>query len=217
MTTSSDTKIYCSYYIKNPCRKKQYDTIIVRSPTTFTKDLPKIVTSEINAAHTWNTEHFKSIAVVKLVNTEEIYPLCLFLDAPFTEKPKNPAQWKKSQVVQWFKSMCDKYEIDEEDISGLMMLNGEGLNELKDKDDWIRRSPKQGDLMYNLWRKLNAEFLKQETLSPLTDEKVDSHEDVNIAASMQQVEVNITDFQKEDAGAGKSWFPCQIKVSETNI
>ena len=45
------------------------------------------------------------------------------------------------------------YEIDEADVSKLKTLSGAGLNQLQ-RQDWIERSPNQGDLFFNLWAKL---------------------------------------------------------------
>ena len=45
------------------------------------------------------------------------------------------------------------YEIDEDDVSMLKTLAGAGLMKLT-RQDWKERSPKQGDLFFNLWTEL---------------------------------------------------------------
>lgn len=57
------------------------------------------------------------------------------------------------QVVTWINEVCEMYEIDEADVSKLKTLSGAGLNQLE-RQDWIERSPNQGDLFFNLWTKL---------------------------------------------------------------
>jgi len=56
-------------------------------------------------------------------------------------------------VVTWINEVCEMYEIDEADVSKLKTLSGAGLNHLQ-RQDWIERSPNQGDLFFNLWVKL---------------------------------------------------------------
>jgi len=43
--------------------------------------------------------------------------------------------------------------IDEADVLKLKALSGAGLNQLQ-RQDWIEKSPNQGDLFFNLWAKL---------------------------------------------------------------
>jgi len=45
------------------------------------------------------------------------------------------------------------YEIDEADVSKLKTVSGAGLDRLQ-RQDWIDRSPNQGDLFFNLWAEL---------------------------------------------------------------
>ena len=59
-------------------------------------------------------------------------------------------------MSEWIDSICDDYEIDKEEVADLKRSNGKGLN-LLDKDDWLRRSRTQGDLLYKLWRQLKTE------------------------------------------------------------
>ena len=56
-------------------------------------------------------------------------------------------------MVAWINEVCEMYEIEEADVSKLKTTSGAGLNQLK-RQDWIERSPNQGDLFYNLWDKL---------------------------------------------------------------
>lgn len=56
-------------------------------------------------------------------------------------------------MVTWINEVCEMYEIDEADVSKLKTLSGAGLNHLQ-RQDWIERSPNQGDLFFNLWAKL---------------------------------------------------------------
>ncbi|KAJ7365318.1 hypothetical protein OS493_005422 [Desmophyllum pertusum] len=66
---------------------------------------------------------------------------------------KGPQKWKKAEVVKWINEVCEMYEIDEGDVSKLKTLSGAGLNQL-DRQDWIERSPNQGDFFFKLWIKL---------------------------------------------------------------
>lgn len=66
---------------------------------------------------------------------------------------KAPQKWKKAQVVQWINEVCEIYEIEEDDVSKLKTLSGGGLMKLK-RQDWMERSPNQGDLFFNLWTEL---------------------------------------------------------------
>lgn len=56
-------------------------------------------------------------------------------------------------MAAWVDKVSTTFEIAEADVIKLKMLNGAGLQLLK-KEDWIRRSPNQGDLFYNLWVEL---------------------------------------------------------------
>lgn len=67
-----------------------------------------------------------------------------------------PEKWTKLQVAKWIDSICDEYEIDEKEVINVKQANGKGLD-LLDKDDWLRRSPTQGDLLYQLWKGMKAE------------------------------------------------------------
>ena len=60
-------------------------------------------------------------------------------------------------MVNWTNEVCEMYEIDEADVSKLKTLSGAGLNQLQ-RQDWIERSPNQGDLFFNLWTKLIKNF-----------------------------------------------------------
>ena len=73
----------------------------------------------------------------------------------FCESPA-PEKWKNLQVGNWIDGICEQFEIEEADVSDLKTLNGKGLNKLSEKD-WIRRSPKQGDLFYIMWMDLEKE------------------------------------------------------------
>lgn len=85
------------------------------------------------------------------------------------KRTKSPQNWKKTDVIRWIDEVCDKYEIDNFDVSELKTLSGAGLMKLN-HEDWIRRSPKQGDLFYNLWNELlqtaSSETGKGTTKSP---------------------------------------------------
>ena len=56
-------------------------------------------------------------------------------------------------MVAWINEVCEMYEIEEADVSKLKTISAAGLNELE-RQDWIERSPNQGDLFYKLWVKL---------------------------------------------------------------
>ena len=57
------------------------------------------------------------------------------------------------QVAAWVDKVCETYEIEEVDVKKLKRQNGAGLN-LLSKEDWIQRSPNQGDFFYNRWIEL---------------------------------------------------------------
>ncbi|XP_028397256.1 uncharacterized protein LOC114521065 isoform X2 [Dendronephthya gigantea] len=67
-----------------------------------------------------------------------------------------PERWTKAEVVKWIDSICDEYEIEKEEVVDLKRSNGKGLDLLK-KEDWLRRSPTQGDMLYELWKQLKTE------------------------------------------------------------
>ena len=56
-------------------------------------------------------------------------------------------------MVTWINEVCETYEIDEADVSKLKTVSGAGLDRLQ-RQDWIDRSPNQGDLFFNLWADL---------------------------------------------------------------
>ena len=58
----------------------------------------------------------------------------------------------KQKVEQWFIEATELLEIDIQEVSNLKLLDGLALNMLK-KEDWIRRSPEYGDILFNMWRK----------------------------------------------------------------
>lgn len=80
-------------------------------------------------------------------------PAVLFTSFPCTGRPE---KWTKLQVAKWIDSICDDYEMDKEEVIDLKKANGRGLDTL-DKEDWLRRSPTQGDLLYKLWKQLKGE------------------------------------------------------------
>jgi hypothetical protein len=74
---------------------------------------------------------------------------------PLLPQTGRPEKWTRGQVTQWIDSIRDEYELDEEEVADLRKANGKGL-EMLDKDDWLRRSPAQGDLFYKLWKQLKV-------------------------------------------------------------
>lgn len=70
--------------------------------------------------------------------------------------------------------VCDEYEIDQEEVKELKLLNGAGLTCLP-KEDWIRRS-RQGDFMFMKWNELVQRLsgLKKQTI-PSNSEMDTSH------------------------------------------
>lgn len=85
-----------------------------------------------------------------------------------------PSKWKKAQVAKWVDEVCDEYEIDQEEVKELKLLNGAGLTCLP-KEDWIRRS-RQGDFMFMKWNELVQRLsgLKKQT-TPSNSEMDTSH------------------------------------------
>ena len=57
----------------------------------------------------------------------------------------------KQEVQHWFKNAAEKFEIDIQQLSKLKTLNGKALQMLK-KEDWIKRSPDFGDILFNMWQ-----------------------------------------------------------------
>ena len=58
---------------------------------------------------------------------------------------------KKQKIQQWFEKVTEKLEIDIQEVSNFKSLNGLALNMLQ-KEDWIRRSPEYGDILFNMWQ-----------------------------------------------------------------
>ncbi|PFX32713.1 uncharacterized protein LOC111347295 isoform X2 [Stylophora pistillata] len=69
----------------------------------------------------------------------------------------DPRKWKKAKVIQWIDDVCEEYEIDGSDVLKLKTISGAGLTKLT-RQDWIERSPNQGDFFFNLWTELIAAF-----------------------------------------------------------
>ena len=57
----------------------------------------------------------------------------------------------KQKIQQWFEKVTEKLEIDIQEVSNFRSLNGLALNMLQ-KEDWIRRSPEYGDILFNMWQ-----------------------------------------------------------------
>ena len=62
----------------------------------------------------------------------------------------------------WIETICEDYEIEKDDVSKLMSMNGKGLNKLREKD-WIRRSPEQGEVLFLMWNDLKEEWSNNQT------------------------------------------------------
>ena len=75
-----------------------------------------------------------------------------------------PDKWNKAQVNQWINDVCEECEIEEDDVSMLKTLSGSGLAHLT-RQDFKERCPKQGDLIFTLWKKL----LNKSTEEPGSD------------------------------------------------
>lgn len=75
-----------------------------------------------------------------------------------------PEKWNKAQVKQWINDVCEECEIEEDDVSMLKTLSGAGLAHLT-RQDFKERCPKQGDLIFTLWKKL----LNKSTEEPGSD------------------------------------------------
>lgn len=60
-------------------------------------------------------------------------------------------------MVNWINKVCELCQADEADVSKLKAFSGAELNFLQ-RQDWIERSPNQGDLFFNLWTKLIKNF-----------------------------------------------------------
>ncbi len=70
---------------------------------------------------------------------------------------KTPKSLTKEKVQQWFEKAIETLEIDIQEVSNLKLLNGKALNMLE-KEDWIRRSPSYGDILFNMWQKDQQTF-----------------------------------------------------------
>ena len=81
-------------------------------------------------------------------------------------RTESPETWSKQQVTDWVSSMCEEYEIAEEEVSKLKSLNGKGLDKLS-LEDWIRRSEDYGDLFHRVWQELKLTF----STSNITEKK----------------------------------------------
>jgi hypothetical protein len=65
----------------------------------------------------------------------------------------------KQQIQEWFERIAELLEIDIQEVSYFESLNYLALNTLQ-KDDWIRRSPCYGDILFNMWQKDQPFFTK---------------------------------------------------------
>lgn len=72
-------------------------------------------------------------------------------------------------MIKWIHDVCKLCEIDEDEVSMLKTLSGAGLNELS-RNDWIKRSPNQGDMFFTLWSKLMKNS-QEGTREPADDKK----------------------------------------------
>ena len=75
-------------------------------------------------------------------------------------KKELPAPLTKQKIQQWFKKAADQLEIDIQEVSKFMSFNGLALNMLQ-KEDWIRRSPDYGDILFNMWQKYQGQWDKK--------------------------------------------------------
>ena len=69
---------------------------------------------------------------------------------------KNPESWTRAQVKNWFANICKDLDIEEEKVSQFTSMGGKGLNLLL-KEEWLRRSPEVGDLLFRMWNDLKKE------------------------------------------------------------
>ena len=67
------------------------------------------------------------------------------------EAEESPEPQTKEKIQQWFEKVTQKLEIDIQEVSHFKSLNGLALNNLK-KEDWLRRSPNYGDILFNMWQ-----------------------------------------------------------------
>ena len=76
------------------------------------------------------------------------------------EEPKaegKPKELTKQEVQNWFGKAAETLERDIQDVSNFKSLNGKALGTLK-KEDWIRRSPDFGDILFNMWQEDPQKF-----------------------------------------------------------
>jgi hypothetical protein len=67
------------------------------------------------------------------------------------ELPNERESLTRMRIQLWFKKATQTLEVDIQKVSNLKSLNGLALNMLQ-KEDWIRRSPDCGDILFNMWQ-----------------------------------------------------------------
>ena len=77
-----------------------------------------------------------------------------------TKAEKLPETWTAKKVEHWFENAASMLGINITEVENLKCLNFKGLNILK-KDDWLRRSPNYGDVLFNIWQEDRGSVTKE--------------------------------------------------------
>ena len=95
-------------------------------------------------------------------SSDEVLPQALESPKPLTTQ----------KIQEWFIRATETLEIDIQEVSNFKSLDGLALSMLG-KEDWIRRSPEYGDILFNMWRKDRLLLLRTEekTLSTTIDKE----------------------------------------------
>ena len=79
-----------------------------------------------------------------------LYGIHLHLAEEEPKAEEKPKELTKQEVQNWFGKAAETLQIDIQEVSNFKSLNGKALIMLK-KEDWIRRSPNFGDILFNMW------------------------------------------------------------------
>ena len=66
----------------------------------------------------------------------------------------------EQKVQHWFEDAAEMFNISITEVSNLKCLNYKALNILK-KEDWLRRSPNFGDILFNMWQEDRGAITKE--------------------------------------------------------
>ena len=153
--------------------------------------------------------HPFSLGCLSPINNDRSLNSILFNYYAATQEPE---LWNEQEVTEWLLTICQKFDIDEEDISLLKGYSGQALDSLE-KEDWIDRSPGSGTVIFKQWQKL------KETHSVNKEEEENK---VDLKSGMPTWTTNFTNLYnctvkgRYDFGISPLTFWPQNKCSDIN-